>query len=237
MKIRLKPISHKRISDLVFDQLRDLIFRGEYKPGQKILTERELARALNVSRTSVREAINKLVTLRFLEHRQGQGTFVCAVDEAIKIPLDSVMQAQDASLVDLLEMRMGVECTDASLAAQRADTADLTAIEKAIGEMERDVAAGGLGTDGDLAFHLAIASATKNPLQVYIVKNIAEFLHMGIRESLMHLYKDPANIDEILKQHKAIFARISDKDAVAASDAMKKHIDFVIWFFQSQQIE
>jgi GntR family transcriptional repressor for pyruvate dehydrogenase complex len=73
MTIRLKPISPKRISDQVFDQLRELIFRGDYRPGQKIMTERELAAALNVSRNSVREAINKLVTLRFLEHRQGQG--------------------------------------------------------------------------------------------------------------------------------------------------------------------
>lgn len=235
MKIRLKPISHKRISDLVFDQLRDLIFRGEYRPGQKILTERELARALKVSRTSVREAINKLVTLRFLEHRQGQGTFVCAVDEAIKIPLDSVMQAQDASLVDLLEMRLGIECTDASMAAQRADGSDLTTIEKAIDEMERDIEAGGLGTEGDLSFHLAIASATKNPLQVYIVKNVAGFLHMGIRENLLHLYQEPHNIEEILNQHRAIYRTIRSKDAEAAFDAMKRHIDFVIRFFRNHQ--
>jgi GntR family transcriptional regulator, transcriptional repressor for pyruvate dehydrogenase complex len=234
MKIRLKPISHKRISDLVFDQLRDLIFRGEYRPGQKILTERELARALKVSRTSVREAINKLVTLRFLEHRQGQGTFVCAVDEAIKIPLDSVMQAQDASLVDLLEMRMGIECTDASMAAQRADASDLTAIEKAIGEMEHDIKAGGLGTDGDLAFHLAIASATKNPLQVYIVKNVAGFMHMGIRENLLHLYQVPDNIDKILNQHRTIYTTIRSKDSEAAFKAMKRHIEFVIRFLQNQ---
>ena len=73
MKIQLKPISPKRISDQVFDPLRELIFRGDYQPGQKIMTERELADALNVSRNSVREAINKLVTLRFLEQRQGQG--------------------------------------------------------------------------------------------------------------------------------------------------------------------
>jgi DNA-binding transcriptional MocR family regulator len=85
------------------------------------MTERELAEALNVSRNSVREAINKLVTLRFLEQRQGQGTFVRSMDEAVKIPLATVMESQDASLIDLLEMRMGIECTAASLAAQRAN--------------------------------------------------------------------------------------------------------------------
>jgi GntR family transcriptional repressor for pyruvate dehydrogenase complex len=132
-EIRLKPINPKRISDQVFDQLRELIFRGDFQPGDKIMTERELAQALNVSRNSVREAINKLVTLRFLEQRQGQGTFVRSMDETVKIPLATVMETQDASLIDLLEMRMGIECNAASLAAQRANPTDLEAIEKAIG--------------------------------------------------------------------------------------------------------
>ena len=233
MKIRLKPIRPKRISDQVFDQLRELIFRGDFKPGQKIMTERELAKALNVSRNSVREAINKLVTLRFLEQRQGQGTFVCSMDEAVKIPLATVMETQDASLIDLLEMRMGIECIAASLAAQRANAEDLAAIEQAIHDMEADTAVGGLGTEGDLTFHMAIASATKNPLQVYIMKNVSDFLHVGIRENLLHLYQDPANIVEILKQHNAIYRAIRSGDADAAYDTMKKHINYVIRFFKN----
>jgi GntR family transcriptional repressor for pyruvate dehydrogenase complex len=235
MKIRLKPISPKRISDQVFDQLRELIFRGDFTPGQKIMTERELAKALNVSRNSVREAINKLVTLRFLEQRQGQGTFVRSIDEAVKIPLATVMETQDASLIDLMEMRMGIECVAASLAAQRANASDLEAIEQAIGEMERDTGGGGLGTEGDLSFHMAIASATKNPLQVYIMKNVSDFLHVGIRENLLHLYEEPDNIVEILKQHKAIFTAIRSGDADAAYNAMKMHINFVIRFFKNRQ--
>ena len=199
MKIALKPIKPKRISDQVFDQLRELIYRGDYQPGQKIMTERELAEALSVSRNSVREAINKLVTLRFLEQRQGQGTFVRSIDEAIQIPLATVMETQDATLIDVLEMRMGIECTAASLAAQRINAAELERIEKALREMERDTRAGGLGTEFDLAFHMAIAAATKNPMQIYIMKNVSDFLHVGIRENLLHLYEDPANIAGFVK--------------------------------------
>ena len=55
MTLPLKPIKSKKISDQVFDQLRELIFRWELKPGEKIMPERELSEALNVSRTSVRE--------------------------------------------------------------------------------------------------------------------------------------------------------------------------------------
>ena len=86
MKIRLKPINPKRISDQVFDQLRELILRGDFQPGHQLMTERELAEALNVSRNSVRDAVNKLVTLRFLEQRPGHGTFVRSVDDAKKFP-------------------------------------------------------------------------------------------------------------------------------------------------------
>jgi GntR family transcriptional regulator, transcriptional repressor for pyruvate dehydrogenase complex len=235
MKIQLKPISPKRVSDQVFDQLRELIFRGDYQPGQQIMTERELAEALNVSRNSVREAINKLVTLRFLEQRQGQGTFVRSLDEAVKIPLATVMETQDATLIDLLEMRMGIECTAASLAAQRSTAAELEAIEKAFTEMERDTRTGGLGTEGDLAFHMAIAAATKNPMQIYIMTNVSNFLHVGIRENLLHLYEEPDNITKILKQHKAIYEAIRSRDPEAAYRAMKDHITFVIHFFSNRE--
>ena len=235
MKIELKPLQPKRISDHVFDQLRELIFRADYQPGQKIMTERQLAEALNVSRNSVREAINKLVTLRFLEQRQGQGTFVRPIDEAVQIPLATVMETQDASLIDLLEMRMGIECTAASLAAQRIDANELEAIAKALAEMERDINSGGLGTEGDLAFHMAIAAATKNPLQIYIMKNVSDFLHMGIRENLLHLYQVPENIETIIQQHKAIFDAIRRRDPEDAYNAMRSHITFVIDFFSRRQ--
>ena len=231
MSIRLKPITRKRISDQVFDQLRKLILSNELKPGDKVMTERELADVLGVSRNSVREAINKLVIMGFLEQRQGQGTFVCSVEDAVKIPLGTVMEAQEASLVDVLEMRMGIECNAAAMAAKRATTADLEAMAAAIKDMAADTKTGGLGTGGDLAFHMAIAAATKNPIQIYIMKNVVDFLHIGIRENLLHLYEDPANVSTILKQHEAIYQAIRSGSSNDAFQAMRVHIDFVINFF------
>jgi len=233
MSIRLKPINRQRISDQVFDQLRRLILNGELKPGQKVMTERDLADALNVSRNSIREAINKLVAMGFMEQRQGQGTFVCSVDDAVKIPLGTVMEAQEASLVDLLEMRMGIECNSAAMAARRATAQDLAAMEAALAEMAADITGGGLGTGGDLAFHMAIAVATQNPMQIYIMKNVIDYLHMGISENLFHLYEDPQNISTILKQHQAIYEAIRSGNADDAFQAMKNHIDFVIEFFEA----
>lgn len=235
MSIRLKPITRKRISDQVFDQLRKLILSGELKSGEKVMTERELADVLSVSRNSVREAINKLVVMGFLEQRQGQGTFVCSVEDAVKIPLGTVMEAQEASVVDVLEMRLGIECNAAAMAARRATSDDLEAMELAIREMTADTRTGGLGTGGDLSFHMAIAAATRNPMQIYIMKNVVDFLHIGIRENLLHLYEDPGNISTILEQHEAIYQAIRNGDPDAAFQAMKIHIDFVIRFFETWQ--
>lgn len=231
MRVPLKPIKPKRISDQVYDQLREIIFRGEIKPGEKIMPERELSEVLDVSRTSVREAINKLVALGLLEQRQGQGTFVRFPDTKVLSPLAAAMETQNATLKDLLEVRMGLECNAAALAARRADERDLQFLERSIKEMQTEVSSGRLGTEADVSFHMAISYATKNPLQVHIMKNFYDFLFVGIKENLAHLYKDPANIENIIHQHREIFQDIRNRDSEQAYRSMQTHINFVLDFF------
>ena len=234
MPHKLKPIKPKRISDQVFDQLRELIFRGEFKSGEKILTERELAEAFGVSRTSVRDAINKLVVMGLLEQRQGQGTFVRSPESSEKSIVANMVESQGASITDLLEVRMGLECNAAAMAATRAVENDFQFMEKSIEEMQKEVKSGRLGTEADASFHMAIAYATNNPLQVYIMKNFYDFLFTGIKVNLEGLYKVPGNIDTILEQHQAIYRAIREHNAESAFRAMKRHIDFVYAFFKSQ---
>jgi len=238
MNIALKPIKPKRISDQVFDQLRELIFRGELKPGDKVMPERDLSQTLRVSRTSVREAINKLVAMGILEQYQGQGTFVSLPAGAQKkSALALAMESQQASLKDLLEVRMGLECNAAALAAQRAVDKDLRFMEKSIEEMRAEVASGRLGTEADVAFHMAISYATQNPLQVYLMRHFYDFLFFGIRENLARLYEIPANIDTILKQHQMIYEAIGCHDVRRAEAAMRGHIQFVLDFVQERQLD
>ena len=234
MPLPLKPIKPKRISDQVFEQLRELIFRGEMKPGQQIMPERELADALGVSRTSVRDAINKLVVMGLLKQKQGQGTFVRSPDSLQRSPLAVAMETQDATLEDLLEVRMGFECNAAFMAAGRAVEKDILFLERSVAEMRKEVDSGGLGTEADVSFHMAISYATKNPLQVFLMKNFYDFLFVGIKENLSHLYEDPKNIDKIIEQHTEIFNTIRDHNPDKAFDAMKRHIDFVLNFFKNR---
>lgn len=219
---------------MVFDQIRELIFRGTLKPGEQLMTERELALAMNVSRTTIRDAIQRLAAMGMIVQKQGQGTFVKSIDAGLENPFAKAMDAQNASLEDLLEVRMGLECNAAALAAKRADEADITAMSQSIDEMQVEVESGRLGTEADTAFHMAIAYAAKNPLHILIMRNFYDYLFLGIRENLASLYKDPKNIEEILLQHAAILAGIKSRDPEQAYAVMKKHISFVLNFFKDR---
>jgi GntR family transcriptional repressor for pyruvate dehydrogenase complex len=235
MKIPLQPIKPRKISDQVFDQLRELIFREEFKPGEQLLPERELAEALGVSRTSVRNAINKLVVMGLLEQKQGQGTFVKQPERRPRNPLEVAMRPEEATLEHLLEFRMGMECNAAYWAAMRAVEKDLHFLEKSIAEMKIEVASGRLGTEADVAFHMAIAYATQNPIHVQLMRQFYDFLFVGIKENLSFLYENPQNIEEILKQHRAIFEAIGAHRPERAFDAMHRHITFVLEFFKARR--
>jgi GntR family transcriptional repressor for pyruvate dehydrogenase complex len=170
-----------------------------------------------------------MVASGLLEQHQGQGTFVCVPGDK-KNPVAVAMETQDASLADLLEVRMGLECNAAAYAAKRATEEDMQFLEKSIAEMKVEVASGRLGTEADVSFHMAISFATKNPLQVYLMKNFYDFLFHGIKENLAQLYEKPGNIDKILYQHTGIYEAIRSHDAEAAFAAMQRHITFVLDF-------
>jgi GntR family transcriptional repressor for pyruvate dehydrogenase complex len=173
----------------------------------------------------------------FLEQKQGQGTFVRGTDAIRKSPLAVAMENQDASLTDLLEVRMGLETNAAALAAVRADEKDIHFLEKSLQELEEQVRQGELGNEADVSFHMAITYATKNPVQIYLMKTFFDFLFIGIKENLRYLYEEPANIDQIFEQHFAIVQAIKNRNPEEASAAMRNHINFVMAFFRQFQHE
>jgi len=231
----LKPVRQQKISDQVFEQLKELIFRGKLKPGDQLMPERDMADSMNVSRTTIRNAINRLVTMRLVEHKQGKGTFVSTPDPKKGNPFAAAMNTQNASIYDLLEVRMGLECNAAALAAERADLSDIQSIEQSISEMEKKIAGGHLGSRADISFHMAIAYATQNPLHIQVMKTFYDYLSHGIMESLQFLYEDPENINEILNQHKNILKAIVAHNPKDAYKAMHYHIEYVKMFFKEKK--
>jgi GntR family transcriptional repressor for pyruvate dehydrogenase complex len=171
----------------------------------------------------------------FLAQKQGQGTFVKKPEMRPPNPLEVAMQTQDASLEHLLEFRMGMECNAAYWAAMRAVEKDLHFLEKSVNEMKAEVASGRLGTEADVSFHMAIAYATQNPIHVQLMRQFYDYLFVGIKENLAHLYEERENIEEILRQHTEIFQAIGAHQPKQAFEAMHRHITFVLDFFKSRR--
>jgi GntR family transcriptional repressor for pyruvate dehydrogenase complex len=234
----LKPIKVKRISDQVYEQIRDLILRGQLKPGEQLSPERELAQAVGVSRPTVREAINKLVTTGLLEQRQGQGTFVRSHDsQRERNPLAAIIEGNEVSLEDLLEVRMGLEGQAVILAAQRATPEDIQILENALNAMLAENVEGDLGIEEDVSFHMGIAYASKNLAQVYIMRSFHDLLHFGIKENLRYLWENPTNLPIIQRQHFEILQAIKRHDPEAAYEAMRKHIAFVLDYVRAYKLK
>ncbi len=227
-----KSIKPKRVSDQVFEQLKELIYRGDLVPGEQLMPERELVRVMGVSRSSIREALNKLVQIGLLVSKQGQGTFVASFSDGATVnPVASILKEQNATVEDLLNVRLGLECNAASMAAQKGNDEEIARIEACRKKMEEKIRAGEIGTVEDSAFHMAISYATGNPLQVYLMKHLYDFIFCGIDESLREFFDQPHRREDIITQHQAIVKAIRARDGKGASEAMGLHINYIIDYF------
>jgi GntR family transcriptional repressor for pyruvate dehydrogenase complex len=130
---------------------------------------------------------------------------------------------------------MGLECNAAMLAAQRATETDIIAIKKSLVEMEEDLAATDkIGTGPDTAFHMAVTFSTKNPVLIHLMRNFYDFLFVGIKKNLTHMYLDREALDDVIVHHKEIFAAIERRAPQDAYDAMLNHIKYVQSYFQNR---
>ena len=138
------------------------ILSGRLQPGARLPTEQELSIATGVSRTVVREAVAALRADGLVMTRQGLGAFVPADVQRrpFRIDPDEVKSAKD--VLQILELRMGVEVEASGLAAERRTSDDLTRIEAALRSIEAEIEAGGNAVDADFQFHLAIFRGANN---------------------------------------------------------------------------
>lgn len=234
--ITFQPVRPKSVAEQVYEQLRDLIFRGQFSPGDKLPPERELAHTLGVSRPTIKSAISKLVNMGLVEQRQGQGSFVRSFySQYLDNPLRELMDSREVYLSDLLEVRSGLEVHSVGLAAKRATAEDLSVLDTCLRDMLDKVEQGLVSAEEDVAFHMNIAYATKNPAQIFLMKRFYELLFYGIRESRFYLLES-GNLEEMGQQHSRILEGIRNRDEEGAKEAMKEHIHFVREFCRQREL-
>jgi GntR family transcriptional regulator, transcriptional repressor for pyruvate dehydrogenase complex len=217
----LRPLARTPLSEAIAERLLSHIVQSELRAGERLPGERELARRLGVSRTTVRQAILALQGQGILDVRHGGGTFLCELDPASTAMAG--VRTRRARLPAVLEARRVLEVALAQLAARRRTDGDLAAIDRGLQRMRREVEAGDIGADGDAAFHAAVTAAAHNPVLADLMTHLAQDVAETRAESLSQAHRPPRS----LVDHEAIAAAIAAGDPDAAAAAMHDHLDHV----------
>jgi DNA-binding FadR family transcriptional regulator len=201
--------------EAVLAHLRGAIERGEYAIGDKLPSEAELCRTLEVSRPVLREALRALQTMGLTVSRTGKGTFVVA--DSVEDPTFG-----DYAASDLLEVRRHVEIPVAGYAARRRTPENLDHLAHLLDRMEQE-------TDTtawvamDTLFHLAVAEAAQNPVFRRVIEEIRDAL---ARQSAF-LNELGGRREQSNREHRAIVEALIDGSENDAVEAMAHHLDRV----------
>lgn len=206
------------------------LLEGRFPLGRRLPSERQLAEQLNVSRTTVREAITVLASRGMLERRRGDGTYPVDQSERrmAEIWLD-MSQKHPALQGDLLEFRGMIETRAAELAARRHDRNDRERLKAALAAVDQAYAGNQRHAQisSDVAFHRAIADATHNPLFSYLMSSLLKLLHEHVQLSLAGLEPRSATAQRLRMQHRALLEAILARDSDRARRLAGEHMDFV----------
>ncbi len=213
-------------TDKIIRQIRALITSGQISSGDKLPPERKLAEKLGVSRSSVRDAIQKLEFYGILKTLPQSGTVVSGMGiTALEGLITDVLKLEKSDFASLVETRVLLESHCAKLAAMRRTSEDITAIEDALNNYEERVKQGLPAVEEDLMFHLKIAEASKNS----VLKSLMLIITPDIVNSFIE-YKvcdDSAN-NKVVQEHKKILTYIVDQKGNEASEAMVEHLKDVL---------
>ncbi len=220
---------NESLSRQVFEQLKEQIIIGEWKPGEKIPSENKLCEILNVSRVTIREAIQTLVALGLLEKKRGEGTFVKKFSGETYVnsllPAFVTLDRSNASFVH--EYRKIIEVGTMEFVVERATEEDIEELKDILEKMrdyKDDLEQFALE---DLNFHLALSQIAKNPI---IIK--ANFIMKDyLKEAMIEVIKAMGPEQYALYYHKKIIETIEKRDKEKAKKLMKKHLEKNVDFF------
>jgi DNA-binding FadR family transcriptional regulator len=215
------PVRAVRASSDVIAQLREAIFKGQYKPGDRLPTEREMARQFGVSRVTVRDALRALEAAGLIQVRVGGqgGPYVAEPDVAqLAESLGTHMHMRGSTFRELAEARLALETTACRLAAERATDEDLAELRAAIdGPMapSPDPAA------KSLDFHTALVRAAHNGALLAMFMATRSL----IQEAFDTLHaRQPDMAVAAREAHSQLYEAIARRDADTAARTMRTHL-------------
>ena len=227
--LTIGPLHVEQVYEQIARRILQDIQAGLLVPGQRLPSERELARQMEVGRSSVREAIGVLQVDGIVETRPGSGSFVAADATArLSDELPAVLDAHDASPFALLQAREAFEPAVARMAADRART-DAFA-ERLLAEMEQlsDPASPdqrAIWSEADRMFHRQIGVMTGNPVVIAICDQLAEIMDQPLWRRLRDdSLSDASRMRIHIAEHRMIYEAVIEGDTEAAELYSRQHI-------------
>lgn len=218
-------VKSNKVSQHIIDQIRNAIFEGRLKLGDKLPSERELVQNFKVSKATLREALRSLEVLGFLEIRKGisGGAFVTEVDMTkAKDSFTNFLLFKNLSLRDLSEVRLLLEPYIAEKATLAITEEELNRLKKLIKDSERAIK-GDIAFESrkdEIEFHRIIASIAGNPILMFIL-DFVENLLIDTKEILK---PGKEFSGKVLRAHKRIYSGLLERNVKKVHKEMVKHI-------------
>jgi GntR family transcriptional regulator, transcriptional repressor for pyruvate dehydrogenase complex len=220
----LKAVRKKRAYEDIVRQIRHLVEKGKLKRGDQLPTERELSETFKVSRATVREAIFSLETMKLVDRRQGDGTYVIASsEEALVQPLAATLFHEKDDLIDIFFLRKIIEPEVVQLATENATPEELNELEEIIREQEKEIAGGRDPIHADSEFHHLLARMSRNRVLERLLLALLDLLGQT-REKYLQTEERK---QKSLQGHLEIVAAIQNGNTVVARQAMRRHLENV----------
>ncbi|MEJ5358311.1 MAG: FCD domain-containing protein [Desulfobacterales bacterium] len=220
----LRKIGRRKLSDAVVEELTRLLERGEWKPGERLPREAELASRLGVSRNTLREALYSLTLAGILEPRQGAGTFVRGGPRPgfpCVSPPPRVEGAEGAAA--LAETRAILELASARAAAGNSRAAVWKGLHRRCAAMDEALRGGGPEAflEQDAAFHQALAGAAGNPFMAHLLGIVRALIAPLVMEAVR---LRPEALAPFQADHERLVEAVAAGDPKAAAAAMARHM-------------
>ncbi len=227
----IKKVTRQSIGEQVFEQLKEQIFNNEWKRGEKIPSENDLAVSFGVSRITVRQALQKLTALGLIETRFGEGSFIREAVPGINMnPLIPIAYLNENSLMEILEYRKVLEGNVAELATEKASADELEKLEDAYKLMEQVRDDLEKFSKADLNFHLLLANMTKNSL----IMQTFHIFNDVLNRAFSQIVSKRGNSAGIY-YHKLLLEAIKSGNSGEAKKIMQEHMEDLYNTFQAKQ--
>ena len=213
---------HSQLTMQVVEYVRGLIDRGELRPGDRLPPERELARSLKISRSSLRSGIGFLSAMGVLKSRHGAGTFVSSGPAALDSNSLSVLGSLHHFLPwQMFEARLVLEANIAALAAERATDEHIAELAEEVTEMYAALDDPHEYLVHDVRFHRTIAKAAGNPILGALMETIASNLY----DNRQLTVANTLDLKESAEMHREIYRAIRSHNPLQARKTMEEHLN------------